>query len=204
GNLGHLFGASGLGAQPLTGLVWMLGLDWTDAARFDLVIILGVVGLLVAIGSGEWLLPAWLILTFLADARGGATGATVPLALVVAVAVERGLWPLLRPRPRTAATLAAVGLVLAAFGTLQVRLEGAWPLRALDANSRAAMAWAAANLEPGARVLVVTDAPWWAESASEWFPVLANGISVGNVQGTAWFGGAAFGTAQSNHSRLNA
>src|SRR5439155_14762944 len=46
GNLGHLLGASGLGAQPITGLVWMLGLDWTDAARFDLVIILGVVGLL--------------------------------------------------------------------------------------------------------------------------------------------------------------
>jgi len=202
GNLGHLLGASGLGAQPLTGLVWMLGLDWTDAAHFDIVIVLGVVGLVVAIARREWLLPTWLGLSFLVDARGGATAATVPLALLVAVGVESGLWPMLKPHRRTAAVLGAVGLLLAVFGTSQVQLEGAWPLRSLAPDSRALMAWTAGNLPPETRVLVATDAPWWADAPSEWFPVLAGGVSVANVQGTEWLGGSAFATTQSNHSHL--
>lgn len=202
GTLGHLFAAMRLGAQPLTGLAWMLGMAWTDAPRFDVMTPLALIGVIYCLARREYLLPAWLAATFLADARGGATYATVPLALLVAQGLEGALFTYVVRRPRAILITGTLLALLAVAGTASLRVEGAIPLTALDADTHSAMAWASDNSLPNARFVVVSDAPWWGDAAGEWFPTLTGRVSVGTVQGTEWVDPGAFGDAQAARTEL--
>ena len=135
-----------------------------------------------------------------------------PLALPLGIFAAQGVltaWPLverlIRPRWAAAAALvAAIILVVAVNGWWQYRgTEGQF--RPLAKETREGMAWVAQN-HSGARVAVLTTAPWFYDSSAEWFPVLAQARSTTTVQGREWLPNQAFATTserarEMKHSR---
>jgi len=99
--------------------------------------------------------------------------------------------------------LGVILLVGAGAAGLAVLNPGA-PLQALSPERRDAMAWIRANLEDDARFAVVTGDSWAVDPDSEWFPALAQRVSVGTVQGSEWLGGAAFREQLTAHGKLQA
>ena len=55
----------------------------------------------------------------------------------------------------------------------------------LTPAQRAAMAWVAREA-PGSRFVIVDEDAWYEDKVAEWFPVLADAVSLGTVQGTEW------------------
>lgn len=102
-----------------------------------------------------------------------------------------------------AAVLAGCLIIEGAASVMAVSNPGA-PLHALSSDRRAEMAWVAAELEPSARVAVITNSGWAGDPDSEWFPLLAERRSVATVQGSEWLGQLAFEEQVRAHRSLQA
>ena len=71
-------------------------------------------------------------------------------------------------------------------------------LTALRPEERTLMREIAGRTAPTSRFVVVTGQPWFADKVSEWFPVLANRVSVNTVQGSEWLPGGFFKRVDEN------
>ncbi|MGE3076116.1 MAG: glycosyltransferase family 39 protein [Dehalococcoidia bacterium] len=199
--------AGGAGATA-----WLLGLKLFDPEVlsepfFPTHLALGFLGAILLLGYRKPLLPVWLACLFIFEPRKAPTDATVVLAMLEGFAVSDFLLPAvagLRTKPsevrNRVAIYALVGLWIA--GAVASPASGASPLASVSTDSRATAAWVAANTDPAAVLLIVTDQPWAFDSVSEWFPVLAKRRSAGTAQGFEWFGGEAFTQRQSDHEDL--
>jgi hypothetical protein len=195
--------------DPGFGLGQLLGLAFADSAVLDLMTAIGVLGIIVRIARGQWMIPVWLGLTILVDPRAGATYAAVPLGLsVVPVLGELLQWMIPKqggltaldsePLPRLLAThrAASIALILLLFVALRTASRAAadsdGPLHGLSLDHVAAMEWVRDSAEGDATFAVVTGRDWAADYVSEWFPVFADRTSVATVQGSEWRGIDAF------------
>jgi hypothetical protein len=89
--------------------------------------------------------------------------------------------------------------LLLAYSTVSVMttntdISGDLPaLGALSKDQRTAMAWMVANTPPGSQVIVVSGIGAWPDDMiSEWFPALAERVSVATPQGYEWMPDKAF------------
>jgi len=180
---------------------------FTDEPYTAFLAVIGLVGLLFAVSKGRYLLPAWVVVLMVVDPRS-ATDAMVPLAMLIAVAVDEVLlgslnrvrdasdelrfWPRAVMRDRFARVMLAVGMLFGVIGGVQARGVVASPLRALDPDNRLAMAWIRDHADPGADFLVITGANWFVDADAEWFPVLTKHRSLNTVQGHEWLGTTAW------------
>jgi hypothetical protein len=195
--------------DPSVGLGQLLGLSFVDTPVLDLITALAVLGIIVRIARGQWMIPVWLFLTMVSDPRAGPTFATVPLALSVVPIVGELLQRLVptqgadatlesEPLPRLLKDHRAVAVVVALvlFVALRSASRGAadqaGPLHGLDNGHVAAMEWVGANSDPDARFAVISGRTWERDYLSEWFPALAGRTSVATVQGAEWTGITAF------------
>lgn len=110
-----------------------------------------------------------------------------------------GAWPsMARRRQSPPPTLHGRGLPMAvlggflAFATCSALLrhpniEGELPdLGSLSRAERGAMYWVARGTPARSRFLVIAETSWEIDRTGEWFPVLAERVSVATVQGTEW------------------
>jgi len=195
--------------DPSIGLGQLLGLYFIDTPVLDLITALAVLGVIVRIARGQWMIPTWLFLTMVSDPRAGPTFATVPLALSVVPIVGELLQRMVptqgasatlesEPMPRLLKKHRAVAVVVALvlFVGLRSASRGAAdpssPLHGLDDGHVAAMEWVRENADPGARFVVISGRTWERDFLSEWFPVLAGRTSLATVQGSEWTGIRAF------------
>jgi hypothetical protein len=196
-------GGSIFGTLRLQDVVHTLAMFGVGTAESVLAVVgmLGVLGFMLALSRGDWLLPAWWISIVLLDARQGSTFSMVPVGLLAGVGVAHLLLPAmrdiplptLRRTPGRAAWPAAVvlGLILAfatasAFVRNPAKPGGLTDLGGLSWQERAAMSWVERETSPDARFLIVSGTPWEIDRNSEWLPVLANRKSVATVQGYEW------------------
>ena len=196
---GPFMAAGGAPESPLAGLYALLTLRLSGEAGFPLLAGLALLGMAACLARRRYWLPVWLVAVLLLDPRTAVTTSALPLALLAGVGVSEQLLPALagdRLRaPRALAPL-ALGFILlyALIGTL----TGQQPLLSgLGPGEREAMQWVAANTPPGSTFLVLTgDRAWGADRSSEWFPVLAQRVSVATVQGSEWSPGFSARTAR--------
>lgn len=99
--------------------------------------------------------------------------------------------------------------VLVVLTTLYVALASYYQLGQVSMGTltpevRAAMRWIDGNVPEDARFAVVSPDPWYVDEVDEWFPLLANAISLTTVQGTEWVGGGEFARRSSEGGRLKA
>ncbi|MEX1068793.1 MAG: glycosyltransferase family 39 protein [Chloroflexota bacterium] len=206
------------GPDPRSTLLAMVVGRLTGNPFVDPLALLGLGMAILCLTRRRFLLPIWL----LAAAFLAWQYAMVPLGLLVGFAAVdlSTLRDSVRRRAAQAGAPAVSGtsrwgpglglgllgvilLVEAGAAGLAVLNPGA-PLDALSPERRDAMAWIEANLEDDARFAVVTGDSWAVDPDSEWFPVLAQRVSVGTVQGSEWLGGAAFREQLTAHGTLQA
>jgi hypothetical protein len=151
--------------------------------------------------NGKWFLPLWLLAVFMTTPRHAGTAATAPEALIAAdgiVLLETYAWSLISSlappqmlpsseveRKRVIRSLQACVVIAAACYMLLVASRH--PLQPLRADQRAAMEWTKSHTPPDSSFVVLSSARYWfADSVSEWFPVLAERKSLVTVQGLEW------------------
>lgn len=200
-----LLSAGTTSIDPRIGLSQLLGLRFADASVLDLMTALGVLGVIVRMARGQWMIPLWLMVTILIDPRAGSTYAAVPLALsvvpILGELVQRTVAargggdsldtepiPSLMRRHRGAAVILALLLFVCLRTAARSAVDPAGPMHGLTPDHVAAMRWVAAHTEEGARFAVVTGRGWESDYVSEWFPALAGRTSVATVQGSEWRG----------------
>jgi hypothetical protein len=190
----------------------------TAEPLFPIIGALAILGTFASITRRGAFLALWWLLIILLDVRAGATYASIPVAILAAIALIEVIVPIVArppswehgasenamPRGWSAAMLAprhrqiVVGVVLtvllgygvASSMTRQpgFNAEGRF-LTSLTGDDRTAMSWVARHTPPDSRFLVMVGGAaggWWADRVGEWFPVLANRVSVATVQGTEW------------------
>src|SRR5262249_909755 len=65
-------------------------------------------------------------------------------------------------------------------------------LATVSPDERYAMRWIASTSAPDSRYLIIPTSAWETARTLEWFPVLANRVSVATVQGSEWLPAGAF------------
>jgi hypothetical protein len=195
--------------DPGIGLGQLLGLAFVDTPVLDLITALGVLGIIMRIARRQWMIPIWLVLIMVSDPRAGATFATVPLALsvvpVVGELLQRmapfhgaGGWLDSTPMPRllrshgAAAVVVTLMLFVGLRTAARVAAEPSGPLHGLTNGHVVAMEWVRKETDEHAKFGVITGRRWESDYISEWFPVMAERISVATVQGAEWTGIDAF------------
>ena len=191
--------------DPASGASQLLGLAFADGSVLDLMTAMGVLGIVVRIARGQWMIPVWLMLTVFIDPRAGTTYATVPLALSV-VPIVGELLQRMVPAQGGSATLesepmpslvrthraASIVIILLLFVTLRTAsrttVDPASPLHGLAVDHVAAMQWVRTDVGDDAAFVVVTGRAWESDYLSEWFPVFAERTSIATVQGSEWTG----------------
>jgi hypothetical protein len=165
-------------------------------------------GIFIALVNRIWIIPVWLAVIVVSDPRAGLTYATLPASLAIALAIDdlrrlatRWAGGRMARRPLLAVGLCAL-LALGALDGAIVMASSGTPTAGLSVDARAAMDWARNNTDPGARFLIVSGLPWHLDSASEWFPYLADRQSVATVQGHEWIGGNDFREIEAQHAWL--
>jgi len=193
----------------------------TGEPLFPIVGVLAILGVLASLTPRRFLIPVWWLTIVLLEARAGATYATIPVAMLAGIGFTEVILPVLarpwgtvaRARHGTRFEVAAVGpqrtwipavvsALFLAYGVScallrrpELGTEGRW-LNSLSRGDRQAMEWVAKETPSGSRFLVVTGGVWggwWADRVGEWFPVLAERVSVATVQGSEWLPKGEFG-----------
>lgn len=131
------------------------------------------------------LLPLWMALILMSEARSPRHFITIPLAMAAALAVAQ-----VRPRILRVASAAILSCWL---GIQAASIASGY--RALSATQRDAMKWTKFHTSPGARFVVIHAQGWadpWFDLEAEWFPALARRRSLNTIQGSEWLPGGAF------------
>ncbi|MCC6382012.1 MAG: hypothetical protein IT304_05850 [Dehalococcoidia bacterium] len=185
----------------------------TSEPWFPLIGTLGLLGALASLVTRRLFLPAWWALTIVLDPRAFPTFTTVPVAVLAGVGIVEVIVPALQRlrsavpapsgngahdigRPAAPAILRApAGWALAFFfvysftGSLVTKPGLATEndqLRPVSRAERDLMAWIRVNTAPDSRFLILPRSSWETDREGEWFPVLADRVSVATVQGFEW------------------
>jgi hypothetical protein len=203
----------------------LLRLGTTSEPLFPLIGTLALLGAIASVTKRQFLLPAWWAAIILLDARAFPTFSTVPVSMLAGVGVTDVLLPVvlrpvrerwwIRDEPDEARTFGGVSPQNALrswapvlFGVfLWYSVNGAllWggevpSLTALAPEERSAMRWAQTSTSPDSRFLIVSGISWPVDRVSEWFPVIADRVSVATPQGYEWVvGDDVFATRQTMH-----
>jgi hypothetical protein len=188
---------------------------FTDEPYGTPLAVIGLIGLVHQVVARRYLLPAWVVFVFAIDPRGAATELMLPIAMLIAIAIDEvflapvarsssgsdaGMaWPREVIRDRRAQAFLAVVLILGVIGGARASTYLSSPLHPLPGSNRAAMAWIAVNAPSDAAFVVVTGEPWFIDATSEWFPVLTGHRSLATVQGYEWLGKSAFDNQLNRH-----
>jgi hypothetical protein len=189
-----------------------VSLNFSLEYALNIIGVLGVVGLLVSLAERKYLLTTWLLSVFIVGPRSAFTSATVPLAMLTGIAMDRIIlpgfnaissssfsldqpiteseWILRLLRSRSAKVALTFFIFYTFINAFVYTLIGPATLRPVSKENRDAMQWIAENTVESSKYLVITSQNTiWDDRVSEWFPVLANRNSVATVQGFEWIPG---------------
>ncbi len=197
-------------SNPLISLILFSRFLFTNEPFLPVLAVLGLIGLFACLSRRQTLLPAWMLILYLVEPRGGPLYLMIPLALMIGYALDNVIIPALRPkgdnpvpenarealesmlRAKTARTLL---LFLFAYSTLSaystaMNIKEASSLGPTDLE---AFAWVKMNTPKDSQFLLVTDQLPLRDAWSEWFPVLAARRSKATVFGYEWVHDGNFG-----------
>lgn len=201
-------------------LAWLYLLTggFADEKFITLVSALALLGSIAAWRERRFPLFAWLVVPALIDPRGGASVSIIAWSMLAALGfadvivpgLARGVEGPEQERPDLAGALArsrvvqtaVAGLIFYTFvGT--VLYDQVYPKLSLGAADREAMDWIAEQIPAGSAFVVVTgQSEAFADARSEWFPILADSISLATIQGREWIEGGGFHARLDDYNRL--
>jgi hypothetical protein len=199
------YGGSAIGEGDIASM-WSNVLNplHTGEPFFPLIAALGLLGAVYAVVRGDWLLPAWWMITVMMGTRAFPTLAVIPTSMLAAVSiryvvgpalvragtqVQDGVARLTRPRKLAIAGLGGLALLFLVGASLEDSVGDQRYLRPLTTAEVEAMEWISRETPEDARFLVLSRNGWFADRDGEWFPALAERENVATVQGYEWVAG---------------
>jgi hypothetical protein len=151
--------------------------------NFPIFLALALLGAIVTVVFGSRLLVLWVFAVALLDPRSWGTLSAAPLALLAARGAFEGIGPIVAGHRRLAVALGLATVAYLAHGAL---ISNTALLSALTPAERDAMAWVASHTPSDARFAVLSERGWADDRQAEWFPVLAERVSLSTAQGAEW------------------
>jgi hypothetical protein len=197
--LGALLDVPSNGPDIRAVIVALVAGRFTGVPFTDPLSIIGLAAGVLCLLRRRFLLPLWFVAATWISYQYG----MVPFSILIGVlatdfvALRRSAAAsetvgMVRWVPTVGIVLIVGALVVELAASSLTVLNPAAPLHALSSERRSAMGWVASNLEPTARLAVITDSVWSGDQDAEWFPLLTQRRSVATVQGSEWLGQAAF------------
>ena len=164
--------------------VWWAAIILLDARAFATFVTVPV-GMLAGIGLTEVLLP--IVLRPLRPAGGAATASPAAARSAAQPPEVESFFGLSAAQAMRswAPVLLVFFLWYALHGALTRSGETA-SLVALSEDERSGLEWVRTETPPASRFLIISGERWQTDKTAEWFPVLAQRVSVATVQGYEW------------------
>ena len=146
----------------------------------DLVLPLALLGIVVVVSRGDWVLPVWLVV-LIAVPGGEGRYAAIAWAILAGVGAMTVADALATARARRFALI--VGLSVMTFGAA---IAGYQTFGSLSPQIREAMIAAGTEAPAGTRFAVYADSSALETPVLDWFPTLSGQVSVGTFMGLEW------------------
>ncbi|HET6845224.1 MAG TPA: hypothetical protein VFH29_00225 [Anaerolineales bacterium] len=213
------------GHSLLLRLIALVRFDFTDEPFLRIFGVLGLFGLFVQVAKREYFLATWLLLTAVAEPRGGTLFMMVPLSIVAGDFLDRVFLPAMviqalpatpdanaapRAAPRAAFLTPAGGSLLVSFlfvyGAFAAYFVGHQLQQRASLGDRdlAALKWIADHGDPREDYALVTEGEPLLDPTSDWFPALTGRRSVASYFGSEWRGDLDFAHALLRYRALQA
>lgn len=185
--------------------VFPLLLTFSEEPLMTVVMPLALIGLALRLAAGNYLLPGLLILPFLVEPRSAPTVAMLPVAMLAAVALCELIFPAITALDNRSKNIPGDDLFQSRSARALMLFTGLYLLGTMflfgsqlsgtrvSPEDQAAFAWVEENTPAGSHFLLMTgEASVFCDAAQEWFPVLADRVSIATVQGREWLDGETF------------
>jgi len=200
--------ASGNSIDVITRIFALVKFEFTDEPFVQVIAVLGLLGLFTLLAQRKPALPIWFVLIALIEPRGGGLYMMLPLAMFAGVAFDQTIQPILNPQGGTSKPwvwntfigfLLLYGLISASISASNISRD-----LTLTSNDINAFVWVKVNTPPESKFLLITGGLPLNDSVSEWFPVLAERVSLTTLFGYEWSDGNTFNARAENYASLQA
>jgi len=194
---------------------------FTEEPNLTIIAALGLLGLFSLLNQKRYLIPLWLVTIFLLEPRSASIYIVFLLSMSAAIFLDEILLVAFNtqtsketapfPAPQNWAeemlnskmSLALVGFlfvygIFSAYTTIW-NIRQTWSLSADDLE---AFHWVAENTSAESSFLVLTSANAMLDPVSEWFPAIAERVSLASVFGYEWVPDGRFGERVSDYVKL--
>lgn len=207
----------------------LLSMSYTGEMNYTPIAFLILIGLWGCLAQRKYLLPVWLLVITLLNPRSVERTASAAAAMLAGFglyaiilpglarlaepvhshkdAVDRGIPAATGDAKQGWGTWMGVGILFVLFfqSALLVFLSSQENIRlkGLSDSERQAMAWVEAHTPEDGQFLVISnDTNWASDRVAEWFPALAERVSVNTAQGQEWLPGRAFARMRAGYTAL--
>jgi hypothetical protein len=191
--------------SPFFSIFELFYFNFTEELIFPVLAALALLGVVLSLIKRDYLLPVWLVVNALLDARSVNRSDAIPAAMLISVGIVEGVFALIlkyRQSLNGSETTTKIsdgiytrsGVLILYLLCAQVALT-AYLLRptdpslnhALSEGDLEAMAWVKENTPEDAQYLVIPSSTWWEiDSVSEWFPAITSRTNALTIQGSEW------------------
>ena len=189
----------------ISALVTPLSLLFTNEPLVDILAVIGFLGFLNCLRERKSLLPIWLAAVFIFDPRLSAVYATIPMALLVGIGLEKAILPLVNPRGSTNGFGGKLSKATVGF-LLLYALISAYLAPQYNSLSKAqvdSMEWISNHTPENSTFLILTGNEGYGDDyTSEWFPAFSQRRSLTTPQGHEWLPDKEFSRRVSLHAEL--
>jgi hypothetical protein len=186
-------------------LVLLFRFDFADEAYLPMITILGMIGIFFALGKKDWFLPFWLTSTLLLEPRSAPQYMVIPLSLLAAQVLSDIILPAFQNPGSKLISPIFLGIFLAynlaSALTITNRVAGEITL---SSSEHQALDWVKVNTPTDSVFLLITGKMPLRDPISEWFPVLAQRVSLATVFGKEWIGEPPFSSRLIEYDELQA
>jgi hypothetical protein len=203
-----LAGLASGGGNPFLSFFELLYFNFTEELIFPVLAAIALAGVVISLVKREYLLPLWLVLNAILDARSVNRSDVIPAAMLISVGIVDGVYVLIakykqaqdargKPIGEGEGIFSRAGMLVLYILCAQVLLT-AYLFRPMDPSLShiptkgdiQAMAWVNENTPREAEFVVVPSSTWWeTDAVGEWFPALAGRTNLLTVQGSEWLPG---------------
>lgn len=180
---------------------------FTNEPMLDILAVCGLLGVLTSLSNRSFFLPAWLLSIFLFEARLGATYSVLPMALLVGVGVDQGIWPLISPSDgKLSDKWARILPIITAFYLSFYVILNAYlgiTYQSVTLEEIKTMQWIADNTPETSKFIILSGTSQYGiDHISEWFPALSQRTSLTTPQAHEWLPDREFTRRVDLHAEL--
>jgi hypothetical protein len=202
-----LLSAIQTGGQTLWALLRLINIDvMTEEPYLDLLGVFGVLGIAMLISRRRFFIPGMLLVMYLVQPRSAHTVGNIPLAIAAGLFVTEMLLPAIQKLDdtNTGRGVKVFLVILTPYLLVNSVYQGfLLSQNHVSKGEQTAMQWVGENTPTNTQFLVLTGEPEaMCESAAEWFPALAERISLTTLQGREWLTDKSFGEFIGRRSNL--